>query len=104
MCFQGTDSDGGNLDHPANVAVDSQGDVYITDWGNLRVQVYEPNGIPIAALYGDAIELSKAGTYIMGRDPATIRAFRQVKDISPMGLFDRPTGCLLYTSPSPRDS
>ena len=81
----------GSLNHPACVAVDSQGDVYVTDWGNKRVQIYEPNGDILATFEGDAVELSKAGTYIMGRDPGTIKAFRQVKDITPMGRFQRPT-------------
>ena len=91
MSFGSDGSDGGALNHPADVAVDSEGDVYVADWGNCRTQIYEPNGDVLAALYGDAVELSKAGTYIMGRDPGTIRAFRQVKDITPMGLFQRPT-------------
>lgn len=83
---------GGELNHPANVAVDSQGDVYITDWGNRRVQVYEPDGEILAAFQGDATTLSKAGEYIIRRDPGTIKAYRQVKDYTPMGRFQRPTG------------
>ena len=83
---------GAELDHPADVAVDSQGDVYVTDWGNRRVQIYDAGGDVLAALYGDAVELSKAGEYIMHRDPETIRAFRQVKDTRSMGRFQRPIG------------
>ena len=90
--FGGRDIDAGDLNHPANVAVDSDGDVYVTDWGNNRVQIYEPDGESLAALYGDAVELSKAGIYIMARDPETIKAFRRVKDVSHMGLFARPVG------------
>ena len=92
MSFGGREHDGGDLDHPANVAVDSDGDVYVTDWGNNRVQIYEPSGESLAALYGDAVELSKAGAYIMHRDPETIKAFRRVRDVSHMGLFSRPVG------------
>ena len=92
MSFGGDPSAGGELNHPANVAVDKYGDVYVTDWGNNRVQIYEPDGDPLAALYGDAVELSKAGAYIIRRDPETIKAFRRVKDISHMGLFSRPVG------------
>jgi DNA-binding beta-propeller fold protein YncE len=91
MSFGSDGSDGGDLNHPADVAVDSEGDVYVADWGNRRVQIYQPNGDILAAFEGDAVELSKAGTYIMGRDPGTIKAFRQVKDITPMGRFQRPT-------------
>ena len=80
------------LDHPADVAVDSDGDVYITDWGNRRVQIYDASGDVLASLYGDAVELSKAGEYIIRRDPETIRAFRQVKDTTSMGRFQRPIG------------
>ena len=83
---------GGELNHPANVAVDSEGDVYVTDFGNRRVQVYEPNGDVLTAFYGDATTLSKAGEYIIRRDPGTIKAFRMVKDYTSMGRFQRPTG------------
>ena len=91
MSFGSDGSAGGDLNHPADVAVDSEGCVYVADWGNRRVQIYEPNGDILTALYGDAVALSKAGTYIMGRDPGTIKAFQQVKDIVPMGRFQRPT-------------
>ena len=77
---------------PGGIALDSEGWVYVTDWGNRRVQAYEPNGDVLAAFYGDAATLSKAGEYIIRRDPGTIKAYRQVKDYTPMGRFQRPTG------------
>ena len=83
---------GGELTRPANVAVDSEGDVYVTDFGNRRVQVYEPNGDILTSFYGDATTLSKAGEYIIRRDPGTIKAYRMVKDYTSMGRFQRPTG------------
>lgn len=92
MSFGGSSEDGGGLDHPAGVAVDSDGDVYVADWGNRRVAIFEPNGEVITALYGDALELSKAGEYILRRDPGTIEAYRQVKDKSRIGRFLRPIG------------
>ena len=72
--FGEVDGLGGELRHPSDVAVDSDGDVYVADWGNRRVRIYEPSGDIIAALYGDAVELSKAGEYIVRRDPGTIKA------------------------------
>ena len=83
---------GGELNSPANVAVDSEGDVYVTDFGNRRVQVYEATGDVLTAFYGDATTLSKAGEYIIRRDPGTIKAYRMVKDYTQMGRFQRPTG------------
>ena len=44
----------GGLSRPTDVAVDSDGDVYVADWGNHQVKIYEPNGKFIAALVGDA--------------------------------------------------
>ena len=83
---------GGELKRPANVAVDSEGDVYVTDFGNRRVRVYESNGDILTTFHGDATTLSKAGEYIIRRDPGTIKAYRQVKDYTSMGRFQRPTG------------
>ena len=82
---------GGELDHPADVAVDSEGDVYVADWGIGRVQIYDPEGDILTALYGDATKLSKAGEYIIRRDPGTIKAFRMVEDYNQMGKLWRPT-------------
>ena len=90
--FGEVDGLGGELRHPSDVAVDSDGDVYVADWGNRRVQIYEPSGDIIAALYGDAVELSKAGEYIVRRDPGTIKAYRQVENYTEMGRFQHPTG------------
>ena len=74
-----------SLTHPAGVAVDSDGDVYVTDWGNRRVQIFEPNGDVLTALYGDMRELSKAGQYALARDPESIKRLNQ---------YDAPTGYL----------
>ena len=84
--------DGGELDHPADVAVDSQGDVYVSDWGNKRIQIYEPDGSVITALYGDAVEFSKWAAEVINSNPDAQKAYRRVKDRTPMGLFERPVG------------
>ena len=88
--FGEVDGMGGELRHPSDVAVDSDGDIYVADWGNRRVQIFEPTVDVIAALYGDAVELSKAGEYIIRRDPETIKAYRQVEDYTEMGRFQHP--------------
>ena len=81
------------LNHPAHVAVDSEGDVYVTDWGNSRVQIYEPDGEIIASLYGDADDYSKAGLYVLNRDPESIKRVRQNPDpMQYLATFGRPTG------------
>ena len=93
MTFGGADAeDGGDLDHPASVAVDSEGDVYVSDWGNKRIQIYAPDGGVITALYGDAVEFSKWASEVINSNPDAQKAYRRVKDKTPLGLFNRPVG------------
>ena len=92
LTFGGSDPDGGDLDHPAGVGVDSEGDVYVSDWGNKRIQIYDPNGSVITALYGDAVEFSKWAAEVIISNPDAQKAYRRVKDRTPMGLFERPVG------------
>ena len=86
------DDPAGKLNHPAHVAVDSDGDVYITDWGNQRVQIFEPNGEILASLYGDATGYSKAGLYVLNRDPEFMKLINQNSNKKYFEKFGRPTG------------
>ena len=92
LTFGGTTSEGGDLSHPSDVAIDSEGDVYVTDWGNKRVQIYNSEGGPLTALYGDAVEFSKWAKEVVESNPDVVKAYRRVKDRSPLGLFERPVG------------
>ena len=93
LTFGGGDLDnGGDLDHPASVAVDSEGDVYVSDWGNKRIQIYDPDGSVITALYGDAVEFSNWAAEVINSNPDAQKAYRRVKDRTPLGLFERPVG------------
>ena len=47
----------------------AKGDVYVTDWGNDRVQIYYADGEIIAGLYGDAPAILKVGTGVHGLQP-----------------------------------
>ena len=80
MTFGTMRDDGGELKRPADVAVDSEGDVYVSDWGNKRVQIYDPEGGVIAALYGDAYELSKAAQETVDANPDASKAYERVRD------------------------
>src|ERR1700741_2100701 len=49
------------LNHPTDVAVDSDGDIYVTDWGNHRVCVFDSEGRPICNLIGNAQGVVEVG-------------------------------------------
>ena len=40
----------GMLNHPTDVAVDPDGDIYVTDWGNHRLCIFETDGTPLTHL------------------------------------------------------
>ena len=90
--FGGPYDVGSELNHPAGVAVDSDGDVYVTDWGNKLVRIYDPEGNVIASLEGDAQEVSEWGKAVIAANPDGEKAFRRVKDLTPLGKFERPVG------------
>ena len=92
--FGSTFDDGGQLSRPSDVAVDSEGDVYVTDWGNDRVQIYYPDGDIIAGLYGDARQFSKWGQDFMDSNPDYQKAFQRVNpnEMVTLGYFRRPGG------------
>jgi hypothetical protein len=84
----------GSLNHPACVAVDSQGDVYVTDWGNKRVQIYEPNGQFITSLFGETVEWSKWAQQDIEANSDIDKAMRRVSPerLAASARFLRPTG------------
>ncbi len=93
MSFGSHRETGGDLSHPACVAIDSDGDVYVTDWGNRRVQIFEPSGDVLTALYGDANALSKAGRLFVERDVVEREAdIRTNAGVPLQPRFIRPVG------------
>ena len=78
--------------HPSGVAVDSEGDVYVSDWGNKLVKIYENDGSVLTQLEGDAVEFSKWAKEVVESNPDVVKAYRRVKDTRPLGLFNRPVG------------
>jgi tripartite motif-containing protein 71 len=81
----------GLLNHPTDVAVDPDGDIYITDWGNHRVCVFDSQGTPIANLMGDAQVMSKWGQQSVDANPDMMKAFRRVRNLEPLWRFCFPT-------------
>ena len=90
LTFGTSAQEGGDLSHPSDVAVDSEGDVYVVDFGNNRVQIYEPEGDIITALYGDALEWSNWAREVVEANPDVVKAYRRLKDMTPVGRFARP--------------
>jgi DNA-binding beta-propeller fold protein YncE len=81
----------GLLNHPTDVAVDTDGDIYVTDWGNHRVCVFDAEGKAIANLIGDAQVLSKWGQQTVSANPDMEKARRRVKSLEPQWRFCFPT-------------
>jgi tripartite motif-containing protein 71 len=81
----------GILNHPTDVAVDPDGDIYVTDWGNHRVSIFEADGTPLTNLYGDAQVMSKWGQQSVDANPDMMKAYRRVRNLEPLWRFCFPT-------------
>ena len=72
----------GFFNRPTGVAVDKDGDIYVADWLNNRVQVLTPEGRFITEFTGDA-SLSKWGKTKIESNPDMIRQRNGVRDFTP---------------------
>ena len=54
MKFGSSGTGDGEFNRPTGVAVDNDGIIYITDWGNNRLQVFDADGRFITKMTGDA--------------------------------------------------
>ena len=79
------------FNHPTDVAIDSDGDIYVADWGNHRVCIFDSEGGPITTLVGDAQVLSKWGQMSIDANPDMMKARRRVKSLEPQWRFCFPT-------------
>ena len=67
----------GQLYRPAGLAVDAAGYLYIADWGNQRVQIFDRKGQFIAAIRGDATIPSQWAADYLAANPEEAAARRQ---------------------------
>ena len=88
----GTSGSGpGQVQHPSDVAVDRDGDVYITDWWNHKLEVYDSAGLHITSFRGDAERLSKWAQEFVDANPDYVKARQRVKSREPEWRFNRPS-------------
>ena len=73
----------GQVSRPSGVAVDPDGDVYVADWANSRVQVYGSDGKFVTTFRGDAQELSKWAKMVVDVSSETIKRRREVRSLEP---------------------
>ena len=82
-----------DLNHPTGVAVDGDGDVYVVDWMNERVVIFDPEGDPVATLRGEAAGLSKWAEMSVAANPDMANARRRVKTPEIQNYFRMPLAC-----------
>ena len=90
MSFGASPGDDEPLHHPSDVAVDGDGDVYVADWGNKRVRIFEPDGEVIGSIYGDATEFFGPVKRDIEASPVYAKAYSRAGDLTQLGRFDRP--------------
>ena len=78
------------FDHPTDVAVDPDGDIYVCDWVNNRVQAYDADRKYITTFTGDAQELSKWQHEYVLSNPDVYKARRRVYSLEPEWRFALP--------------
>jgi DNA-binding beta-propeller fold protein YncE len=81
----------GILNHPTGVAVDPDGDIYVTDWGNHRLCIFDKDGQPLTHLVGDAQVMSKWGQQSIDANPDMMKAYRRVPNPEQIWRFCFPT-------------
>ena len=79
----------GEFNRPTGVSIDKDGDIYIADWLNNRIQVLTPEGRFITEFLGDA-GLSKWGATKIESNPDMIRQRNGVRDFTPEKVLWAP--------------
>ena len=79
----------GEFNRPTGVCVDQDGDIYVADWLNNRVQVLGPDGRFITEFTGSAA-LSKWGVDKIKSNPDMIRQRNGVRDFTPEQVLWAP--------------
>ena len=82
-----------DLNHPTGVAVDGEGDVYVVDWMNERVVIFDSKADPITTLRGEASGLSNWAEMSIAANPDMEKAIRRVKTPEIQNYFRMPVGC-----------
>ena len=75
----------------------------MTDWGNMRVQIYASDGDPITSLRGDAHKFSKWAQEMVNANPDFVKAYNRVEDLSPLYRI-RPADGHHHGRPGPHHS
>ncbi|MCH7841714.1 MAG: NHL repeat-containing protein [Chloroflexi bacterium] len=79
----------GQFNRPTGVCVDQDGDIYIADWLNNRVQVLTPDGRFITEFTGDG-GLSKMGIAKLRSNPEMIRQRNGIRNFTPERVLWAP--------------
>ena len=82
-----------DLNHPTGMAVDGDGDVYVMDWMNERVVIFDAKADPVTTLRGDATGLSKWAELSMAANPDMRNARLRVRNPEIQNYFRMPTAC-----------
>jgi outer membrane protein assembly factor BamB len=89
MVLEGKTPDGVAINRPSSVTVDQHGDIYITDWTNNRVLVYDSNGRYVWRFLGDATLSRVARDYMMTN--AYANRLREMANLEEEKYFRSPT-------------
>ncbi|MDA0263075.1 MAG: NHL repeat-containing protein [Chloroflexi bacterium] len=84
-----TDAPVGQFNRPTGVCVDQDGDIYIADWLNNRVQVLTPEGRFITEFTGDG-HLSNMGIAKLKSNPDMIRQRNGIRNFTPERVLWAP--------------
>ena len=82
-----------DLNHPSGVAVDGDGDVYVADWMNERVVIFDAEAMPLTSLRGDAHEISKWAALSLEANPDMAKRHRLAKHPEVKQYFRMPSYC-----------
>ena len=83
-----------DLNHPTGVAVDADGDVYVVDWMNERVVIFDPDTKPLSVLRGEASGLSPWAELSINANPDMNKARRRVKNPEVQNYLRMPVSCV----------
>ena len=84
-----SDAPVGQFNRPTGVCVDQDGDIYIADWLNNRVQVLTPEGRFITEFTGDG-HLSNMGVAKLKSNPDMIRQRNGIRNFTPERVLWAP--------------